>query len=112
MTVKFRPVLLRLAASTRHHTDSPAVSIIHYREVTTKEPLLTHEEPCKEIRKQIEEVGTQREYAALPEISLNTLSKVLRGKEPPHFKILAHVGFETVVCYRKRIYGAHRVCPR
>lgn len=77
-----------------------------------REAILTHEELIKEIRKQIEEAGTQRDYAALLDISLNTLSKVLRGKESPHFKILAHMGFETVVCYRKRIYGAHRVYPR
>lgn len=44
-----------------------------------KEMILTHEELIKEIRKEIKEVGTQREYAALLEIPLNTLSKVLRG---------------------------------
>lgn len=69
-----------------------------------KDTILTHEELIKEIRKQIKEVGTQRESAALLEISLNTLSKVLRGREPPHFKILAHMGFETVTCYRKKFY--------
>lgn len=73
----------------------------------TRDTIFTHEELIKEIRKQIKEVGTQREYAALLEISLNTLSKVLRGKEPPHFKILAHMGFETVVCYRRKFYEPH-----
>jgi len=76
-----------------------------------KETILTHEELIKEIRREIEEVGTQREFAALLEISPNTLSKVLRGKEPPHFKILAHMGFETVTCYRKRLYGSHNIYP-
>jgi hypothetical protein len=77
----------------------------------TKETILTHEELIKEIRRQIVEVGKQRKCAALLEISLNTLSKVLRGKEPPHHKILAHMGFETVAGYRKRVYGSERFYP-
>ncbi|HZH32779.1 MAG TPA: helix-turn-helix transcriptional regulator [Pyrinomonadaceae bacterium] len=70
----------------------------------TKDTIFTHEELIKEIRRQIKEAGTQREYAALVGISLNTLSKVLRGKEPPGFQLLTHLGVETVVCYRRRFY--------
>jgi predicted transcriptional regulator len=75
----------------------------------TRDTIFTHEELIKEIRKQIKELGTQREYAALLGISLNTLSKVLRGKAPPTFEILAHLGVEPVICYRRKFYNPHPV---
>ena len=67
----------------------------------TRDTIFTHEELIKEIRRQIKEVATQREYAALVGSSLNTLSKVLRGEEPPGFEILTQLGVETVACYRR-----------
>jgi transcriptional regulator with XRE-family HTH domain len=70
----------------------------------TRDTIFTPEELITEIRRQIKEVGTQREYAALIGISLNTLSKVLRGKEPPGYELRAHLGVEPVVCYRRRFY--------
>ena len=73
-----------------------------------KDTIFTREELIKEIRKQIKEVGTQREYAALLGISLNTLSKVLRGKEQPGHEILAHLGVTPETCYRRKFYGLHR----
>jgi hypothetical protein len=76
--------------------------------MTTRDTIFTREELIKEIRKQIKEVGTQREYAALLGISLNTLSKVLRGKEPPGHEILAHLGVTPETCYRRKFYGLHR----
>ncbi|MDQ1557970.1 MAG: hypothetical protein QOD32_1030 [Pyrinomonadaceae bacterium] len=73
----------------------------------SRDTIFTHEELITEIRRQIKEVGTQREFAALVGISLNTLSKVLRGKEPPGHQLMTHLGVETVTCYRRKFYNPH-----
>jgi transcriptional regulator with XRE-family HTH domain len=70
----------------------------------SRDTIFTHEELIKELRRRIKEVGTQREYAALVGISPNTLSKVLRGKEPPSRHILVQLGVEVVTCYRRKFY--------
>ena len=71
----------------------------------SRDTIFTHEELIGELRRRIKEVGTQREYAALVGISLNTLSKVLRGKEPPNFEIMKQLGVEAVTCYRRKFYN-------
>lgn len=55
------------------------------------------------LKKQVREIGSQKEFAKQLGISQQYLSDVIKGRRMPNEKILKAMGLEFVPCYR-RVY--------